>query len=193
MRNFYKKNDIAQDVSNPFAMPAKKEKKSQIYNPVLGKRLNITDMEFLNSSDINSEIKFMEIKMDNLYRAINQKPQTLDPVSLEKLKMEWEDLRERLYKMKSQNEESQKLKKPQAVTNSIKTFLYGSSKIAMLFKMYSPKVKKILAAFDEINKEVEDLVKKATPQGEEELKYGLLVNKIYQASKLNGKLTNEIK
>ena len=58
--------------------------------------------------------------------------------------------------------------------------------------MYSPKVKQIINTFNDINKDVEDLVKGSTPAGEEEMKYRILVNKICEASKLNVKLESEI-
>ena len=77
--------------------------------------------------------------------------------------------------------------------NALKTISNNFSKMVTVVKIYSPKIKNIMNTLNEINKEVEDLVKKATPSGEEEIKYGMLVNKIYQASKLNETLTSEIK
>lgn len=192
MRNFFEKKDTTETAINPFAVKTAEKKESAVKS-VYGKRLDITDTEILNNTNYNSEIEFLEIKMDNIYRAINQNPQTLDPVSLEKMKIEWEELREKLYKMRNEKKPVSRIKHTQNFLDTVKSFFKNFSKVITLIKMYSPTVKQIMNTFNEINKEVEDLVKRTTPQGEEEIKYGLLVNKIYQASKLNGKITNVIK
>ncbi len=196
MRNFFEDREKEKYTSqNPFAKKSEiKEIEAEVKpKPIIGKRLNLTDTEVLNSSNYDSEIEFIEIKMNNLYRAINQKPQTLDPISVEKMKMEWEDLRDNLYKLKNQKTIHVKAQKIQNIKNYIKSWFKTFGGIATLIKIYSPKVKQILTTFNEINSEVNELVNRATPHGEEEIKYGLLVNKIYQASKLNSKLTSEIK
>ena len=95
--------------------------------------------------------------------------------------------------MRNDKKISSKIKNSQNYWNTVKSFFRSFSKVITLIKIYSPKVKQIMNTFNEINQEVEDLIKRATPQGEEEIKYGLLVNKIYQASKLNGKIKNVIK
>ena len=194
MQDFFEDIEKRKNSStNPFVKKTEIESVEVKPQPVLGKRLNLTDTEVLSSSNYDSEIEFIEIKMNNLYHAITQKPQTLDPISVEKMKMEWEDLRDNLYKLKNKKIIQVKAKKIQNIKNYIKTWFKNFGGIVTLIKIYSPKVKQILATFNEINNEVNELVNKATPHGEEEIKYGLLVNKIYQASKLNSKLTNEIK
>ena len=80
-----------------------------------------------------------------------------------------------------------------AKSGVIKTLSKSYNKLVTLIKLYNPKIKEILTNFNEINTEVENLVKHSTPVGEEEKKYGLLVNKINQATKLNYKLSGEIK
>ena len=196
MDNFLK-NDTEKNSTNPFSdkienlsRPVENNEKSTM--PV--KRLNITDMEVLNAQTTDSETEFLEMKMNNLYQIIHQQPQNLDPIALEKVKMEWEDLRDKLYNLKKSNKNGSKIQKSgYSFFNCIKFLSRGFSNLLKLFKIHSPKIRKIMDNFNEINKEVEDLVCKATPKGEEELKYGLLVNKIYQATKLNEKLTSEIK
>lgn len=187
MQNFFEQkkqntstNPFAQKVQTEFVVDAKQSVK----------RLNIIDADVLNSSNNSSELESMKIRMDSLYQIINQKSQNLDPITLEKMKMEWEDLREKIYKISKKELKDKKNISPK---NYYKPITYGFKKILTLIKMYSPKVKKIVNMYNDINKEVEDLLKRTTPHGEEEMKYGLLVNKIYQASKLNEKLSNEIK
>ena len=54
----------------------------------------------------------------------------------------------------------------------IKIITKGFNRLITLFKLYNPKIKEILASFNEINAEVENLVKYSAPVGEEEKKYG---------------------
>ena len=193
MQNFFEKNndiEYQNSSSNPFSKQVKND--TAVRPKENGKRLNIIDMEVLNSNSKISETEFMEIRMNNLNQIIHQNPQNLDPVSLEKLKIEWESLRDSIYQQKNAKKTSKK-QKNNGIVFMFKEFGQNFSKMITLFKINSPKIKSIMNTFNEINKEVEDLVKKATPVGEEEIKYGLLVNKIYQASKLNGALSNEIK
>ena len=186
MRNFFESSN--DNSSNPFASPQKIQKQTSLSNE--GKRLNIVDMEVINSVN-NADIEYMEIRMNNLYNIIHKKSQNLDPITLENMKIEWETLRDKVYK------EKQKLllekKSASAKSGFFKTLTKGFNKLVTLFKLYNPKFKEILASFNEINAEVENLVKHSTPVGEEEKKYGLLVNKINQATKLNYKLSGEIK
>lgn len=186
-KNFNKLNDGHS--SNPFAVknPETDEKKVTLSKKA-GKRLNIIDMDVLTNQEANSDERFIELKMDKLHQNIHGNPKNIDPVALEEMKIEWESLRDRLKKIKSEKKE----KKANSLRKTI-SFKSKFSKIMTLFKFYSPKIKKIMNTFDEINKEIEDLVSRSTPVGEEEIKYGLLVNRLYQASKLNGTLTNEIK
>ena len=193
MQNFFKKsttNNVDFETTNPFAKPVNNNTSTDIPTKS-GRRLNIIDMEVLNSSETNAEIDFMEIRMNNLYNIIHKNPQNLDPISLEKMKIEWETLRDKVYterkKLKQQNTAKTK------PANNFKSLLKGVSKLVTLFKFNSPKIKAIMETFNEINKEVEELVRRSTPVGEEEIKYGMLVNKIYQATKLNDTLANEIK
>ena len=185
MQNFFKKNN---NTTNPFA-PSANEKPS-IGQKSDAKRLNIVDMEVINNAN-NSDIEYMEIKMKNLYNNIHNKSQNFDPITLENMKIEWETLRDKVYK------EKQKLlfeKKSKPLNNNIsKIITKWVNKLLMVFKLYNPKIKEIMSCFNEINAEVENLVKHSTPVGEEEKKYGILVSKINQATKLNYKLTNEIK
>ena len=185
MQNSYEKPNI-ENSTNPFAKPIKKEEVMNA-NINTGKRLNIIDMDVLNSSNKNSELEILEKKMNNLSKMINQNTGAIDPIALEEMKIEWEELRDRVNKEKSKNH------KKNNNQNVIKTLNTNFSKLITMIKIYSPKIKNIMNTLNEINKEVEDLVKKATPTGEEEIKYGMLVNKIYQASKLNETLTSEIK
>ena len=186
MQNSYEKPNVNKQ-TNPFAKNIEKDETPAPKIIVTGKRLNIIDMDVLNSSGKMSEEEILETKIKNLSNMIKNNSQNLDPVALEELKIEWETLRDKLNKKKN----NQKNK-----TNSqlnFRTFKTIFSKMSTTFKLYSPKFKAIMNTFNEINKEVEDLVKKATPSGEEEIKYGMLVNKLYQASKLNETLTSEIK
>ena len=186
MHNFFESDK--NNSSNPFA--SQKKVQNQILHANEGKRLNIVDMEVINSAN-NADIEYMEIRMNNLYNIIHKKSQNLDPITLENMKIEWETLRDKVYK------EKQKLllekKSVSAKSGIIKNLTKGFNRLVTLFKLYNPKFKEILASFNEINSEVENLVKHSTPVGEEEKKYGLLVNKINQATKLNYKLSGEIK
>ena len=187
MQNFFEKN--SKNSSNPFASDKKPDVMPQKSNEV--KRLNITDMEVLQGYNGDSDIEYMEIRMNNLYKIIHNKSQNLDPITLENMRIEWETLRDKIYKEKQnrKNAGNKKGKSVKFITVLNKYF----NKLLTLFKFYSPKIKEIMTAFNEINSEVSDLVKHSTPVGEEEKKYGMLVNKINQATKLNYRLTNEIK
>ena len=187
MQNFHEKPNI-ENSTNPFANPIKKEEIPTL-NKSTGKRLNIIDMDVLNSSNKITELEILERKMNNLSKMINQTNGNLDPVALEEMKIEWEELRDRVNKEKSKNQNRSK----NNAQNLVKTISGNFSKLMTTIKIYSPKIKSLMNTLNEINKEVEDLVKKATPSGEEERKYGMLVNKIYQASKLNETLTSEMK
>ena len=197
MQNFFEKNklsNIKKESTNPFASVEQIQDGKinfEISNNT-GRRLNIIDMEVLTSSNKKSEIEFLEIRMNNLYNIIHQNSQNLDPIALEKMKIEWESLRDKLYQERKTSK-FQNGAKSLEKKNTFKSLLKGVSKIVTLFKFNSPQIKQIIDTFNTINKEVEDLVKRSTPVGEEEIKYGMLVNKIYQATKLNGRLTNEIK
>ena len=186
MHNFFENNN--NNSSNPFA--SKQNVQNSVPSTKNGKRLNIVDMEVINNAN-NSDIEYMEIRMNNLYNIIHKKSQNLDPITLENMKIEWETLRDKVYK------EKQKLlfdkKSRIAKSGVIKTLSKSYNKLVTLIKLYNPKIKEILTNFNEINTEVENLVKHSTPVGEEEKKYGLLVNKINQATKLNYKLSGEIK
>ena len=187
MQNFFEKKEI--NSSNPFASQTKVQNVSSAANN--GKRLNIVDMEVINSSN-NANIEYMEIRMNNLYRIIHQNPQNIDPVSLEEMKIEWEELRDKVTKAKKAKKTPIQRSK-QTAGQMLKTFGRGFNRAITLIKMNNPQIKSIMNTFNEINREVEELVKKATPMGEEEIKYGLLVNRLYQAAKLNGKISSEIK
>lgn len=186
MRNFFEKNN--KNTTNPFA--SDKKVQNTLPKNKSGRRLNIIDMEVLNSTN-NSDIEYLENRMNNLYNIIHKKSQNLDPITLENMKIEWENLRDKIYKEKQKIrlENSSNTQK----SNIIKMFGKYYNKFITVFKLYNPKFKEIMDSFNEINAEVENLVKHSTPVGEEEKKYGILVNKINQATKLNYKLTNEIK
>ena len=185
MHNFFEKN--SKNSSNPFAIHQETNNEKPLSD---GKRLNIVDMDVINNTN-NSDLEYMEIRMNNLYNIIHKKSQSLDPITLENMKIEWETLRDKVYK------EKQKLllEKNSAMAKSgfSKILTRGFNKLITLFKLYNPKIKEIMASFNEINAEVENLVRHSTPVGEEEKKYGMLVNKINQATKLNYRLSSEIK
>lgn len=188
MQNFFENN--GKNSTNPFAA----ERKEEVVLPKIkeAKRLNITDNEVLQGLNGNSDIEYMEIRMNNLYKIIHNKSQHLDPITLENMKIEWETLRDKIYKEKQNRKISKTAKKGKNI--KILTVLSKYYKrLLILFKFYNPKIKEIMKAFDEINSEVSNLVKNSAPVGEEEMKYGMLVNKINQATKLNYRLTNEIK
>lgn len=186
-QNFFENNN--KNTTNPFA--AANKAKNSVPKSQNAKRLNIVDMEVLNSTN-NSNIEYLETRMNNLYNIIHKKSQNLDPITLENMKIEWENLRDKIYKEKQKLslEKGNKNKQKVNVTNVFDKYY---NKLFTLFKFYNPKFKEIITSFNEINMEVENLVKHSTPVGEEEKKYGTLVNKINQATKLNYKLTNEIK
>lgn len=191
MRNFFRKEKI--EVTNPFAKGIEDSLKEEIGSSKPKKRLDILDADILNLHSQDNDIDFMEIRLANLHRSITQNSHTMDPISLEKMKIEWETLRDEISLLKREKTERKKTQDRNKVNFNSKNVLNTFSKIATLIKIYNPKVKKILVALNEINQEVETLVSRTTPHGEEDMKYGLLVNKIYQASKLNGELSDKIK
>lgn len=193
MQNFFNKKQNNTSSENPFKKVNFAAEKNIVTssNVKTGKRLNIIDMDVLNVSSKNTEIEFLEIKMNNLYQIINQNPQNLDPIALEKMKMEWEELRDRVYQNK--NKQKKKVYSSKKSANIFSSINKSVKVLITLFKFNNPKIRQIIKNFNEINKDVEDLVKRSTPLGEEEIKYGMLVNKIHQATKLNDTLSNEIK
>ena len=88
-------------------------------------------MDALNSSNKITELEILERKMNNLSKMINQTNGNLDPVALEEMKIEWEELRDRVNKEKSKNQNRSK----NNAQNLVKTISGNFSKLMTTIKI----------------------------------------------------------